>query len=237
MEALRADVPATALYVATRIDSDDRVREALALAAERGLPVLEAPRSELDAMTRGAVHQGLVLKVPAYEYADVDDFLVAAQESGEALLLVALDGVTDPRNLGAIVRSAAAFGARGVVIPERRAAPMTATAWKASAGAASRVRVAKVTNLTRALRSLHDQGVAVVGLDADGDFDVTGLPYADGPVVLVVGAEGPGMSRLVREACDAVVSIDMASGNESLNASVAAGIALHAVHAARSVGA
>jgi 23S rRNA (guanosine2251-2'-O)-methyltransferase len=233
VEALRADVPATALYVASRIDGDERVREALALANERELPLLEAPRSELDSMTRGAVHQGLVLKVPAYEYADVDDLVATARDADEALLLVALDGVTDPRNLGAVVRSAAAFGAHGVVIAERRAAPMTASAWKASAGAASRVRVARVTNLTRSLRGLHADGVAVVGLAADGDFGVDDPPYADGPLVLVVGAEGPGMSRLVREACDAVVSIDMASGQESLNASVAAGIALHAVHAAR----
>jgi 23S rRNA (guanosine2251-2'-O)-methyltransferase len=233
VEALRAGVPATALFVASRIDSDDRVREALALASERDLPLLEAPRSELDTMSRGAVHQGLLLQVPAYEYADVRDLVEVSVDAGEDLLLVALDGVTDPRNLGAIVRSAAAFGAHGVIVPERRAAPMTATAWKASAGAASRVRVARVTNLTRALKGLHDDGVAVVGLAADGDFDVADLPYSDGPVVLVVGAEGPGMSRLVRETCDAVVSIGMVSGNESLNASVAAGIALNAFQAVR----
>jgi 23S rRNA (guanosine2251-2'-O)-methyltransferase len=233
LEALRADVPATTLYVASRIDSDDRVKETLSLANARALPLLEVSRSELDTMTRGAVHQGVALHVPAYEYADVDALVALAHDRGETPLLVALDGITDPRNLGAIVRSAAAFGAHGVVVPERRAAGMTASAWKSSAGAASRVGVAQVTNLTRQLKALHADGFSLVGLDADGDIDVGEAPYADGPLVLVVGAEGSGLSRLVREACDAVVTIPMASGNESLNVGVAAGIALHAVHQAR----
>ncbi|MDH5279403.1 MAG: RNA methyltransferase, partial [Actinomycetota bacterium] len=149
VEALRGDVPATAVYVASRIDSDDRVREALKAAGDRGLPVMESSRAELDRLTNGAVHQGLVLQVPPYEYAHPDDLLMPA--GGGAGLVVALDGITDPRNLGAVVRSAAAFGAHGVLVPERRSAGMTASAWKTSAGAAVRVPVARATNLSRAL--------------------------------------------------------------------------------------
>jgi len=128
VEALRAEVPATTLYVAARIDSDDRVKESLRLVADRGMAVIESSKTELDRLTAGAVHQGVALQVPAYEYAHPDDLVAAANERGEQPLIVALDGITDPRNLGAIVRSAAAFGAHGVVVPERRAATMTASA-------------------------------------------------------------------------------------------------------------
>lgn len=227
VEALRAQIPATALYVGHRIDSDDRVKEALKRATERGLPVLEVPRAELDRLTGDAVHQGLALAVPPYEYADADELLDRAAEAGEEPLLVALDGVTDPRNLGAVVRSAAAFGGHGVVVPERRAAGMTAAAWKTSAGAAARVPVARVTNLTRALQAYQKAGCFVVGLDAGGSQALHEVTVADGPVVLVVGAEGAGLSRLVRETCDVIASIPMHADTESLNAGVAAGIALY----------
>ncbi|MFP5334376.1 MAG: 23S rRNA (guanosine(2251)-2'-O)-methyltransferase RlmB [Actinomycetes bacterium] len=227
VEALRAGVPASTLYVGHRIDSDDRVKEALLAAADRGLPVLEVPRAELDRLTGDAVHQGLALQVPPYRYADAEDLLDRAAEAGEQPLIVALDGVTDPRNLGAVVRSAAAFGAHGVVVPERRAAGMTAAAWKTSAGAAVRVPVARVTNLTRTLQAYQKAGCFVVGLDADGSEHLHELSVADGPVVLVVGAEGAGLSRLVRETCDVVASIPMHADTESLNAGVAAGIALY----------
>lgn len=229
VEALRADIPATALYVSSRIDSDERVKEALRAAGDRGLPLMEASRLDLDRLTDGAIHQGLALQVPAYRYADVDDLLAVAAEAGRAPLLVVLDGITDPRNLGAVVRSAAAFGAHGVIVPERRAAGMTASAWKTSAGAASRVRVAQVTNLNRALDGLKQAGCFVLGLDADGDVELPGLQLASEPVVLVVGSEGKGLSRLVRESCDQVVSIPMDAATESLNAGVAAGVALYEI--------
>jgi 23S rRNA (guanosine2251-2'-O)-methyltransferase len=235
VEALRAGVPASALYVASRIDSDDRVKEALKAAGERGLPLLEASRLDLDRITGGAQHQGLALQVPPYRYADVEDLLDIADESGSAPLLVALDGVTDPRNLGAVVRSVAAFGGHGVVVPERRSAGMTATAWKTSAGTAARVRVARVTNLTRTLEKLKSDGCFVLGLDAEGDVLLPELELATDPVVLVIGSEGKGLSRLVRETCDQVVSIPMHAGTESLNASVAAGVALYEVARRRSV--
>lgn len=229
VEALRAGVPATALYVASRIDADERVKEALKSAGERGLPLLEASRLDLDRLTDGALHQGLALQVPAYRYADVEDLLDVAAESGRPALFVALDGVTDPRNLGAVVRSVAAFGGHGVVVPERRAAGMTASAWKTSAGAAARVPVARATNLTRALEQLKKAGCFVIGLDAGGDVQLPDLTLATDPVVLVVGSEGQGLSRLVRETCDQIVSIPITASTESLNAGVAAGVALYEV--------
>jgi 23S rRNA (guanosine2251-2'-O)-methyltransferase len=233
VEALRAGVPVKALYVAERIDSDDRVREVLKIAAERGLSVLEAPRAELDRLTAGVVHQGVALTVPAYKYAHPDDLLAVAHDAGEPPLIVALDGVTDPRNLGAVVRSAAAFGAHGVVIPERRSAGMSVGAWKTSAGAAARTPVARATNLARQLRAYAEAGLFVVGLAGDGTVDVSELEVATEPLCLVVGSEGAGMSRIVTQACDVVVRISIARGVESLNAGVAAGIALYEIARAR----
>jgi 23S rRNA (guanosine2251-2'-O)-methyltransferase len=233
LEALRTRIPATALYVAERIDADDRVREALALAGDTGVAVLESPRTELDRLTDGAVHQGLALQVPAYSYAHPDDLLAAASAGPGDPLLVALDGVTDPRNLGAVVRSAAAFGADGVVVPSRRAAGMTASAWRTSAGTAARVPVARATNLTRTLQACRAAGLFVVGLDGEGGTDLPQVELLTGPLVLVVGAEGAGLSRLVRETCDVVARIPIGPAAESLNAGVAAGIALYEVSRAR----
>ena len=233
VEALRAGIPVKVIYVAERIDSDDRVREVLRTAADRGLPLLESPRPELDRLTGGAVHQGVALAVPPYDYAHPDDLVARAREAGEVPLLVALDGVTDPRNLGAVVRSAAAFGAHGVVVPERRSAGMTAGAWKTSAGAAARVPVARATNLARQLRSYAQAGLFVVGLAAEGEVAVDELAAADEPLCVVVGSEGHGLSRVVTQACDTTVRIPMAGEVESLNAGVAAGIALYAVVRAR----
>ncbi|WP_129669936.1 23S rRNA (guanosine(2251)-2'-O)-methyltransferase RlmB [Phytoactinopolyspora endophytica] len=233
VEALRAEVPVKALYVAERIDSDDRVREVLRTAADRGVSVLEAPRSELDRVTGGAVHQGVALTLPPYDYAHPDDVLARAHKAGEPPLVVALDGVTDPRNLGAVVRSAAAFGAHGVVIPERRSAGMTAGAWKTSAGAAARLPVARATNLARQLRAYQEAGLFVVGLDGDGELEISDAEAITEPLCLVIGSEGAGMSRIVSEACDLVVRIPIARSIESLNAGVAAGVALYEISRAR----
>ena len=235
VECLRADVPATALYVALGIDSDDRVAEAVRMAADRGISVLEVSRAELDKLTGGALHQGIGLQVPPFDYAHPDDLLAAAHESTEPALLVALDGVTDPRNLGAVIRSATAFGANGVLVPQRRSAGITAVVWRTSAGTAAKLPVALVTNLTRTLRSLAAEGLMIVGLDADSTVTVDELELATSPLVVVVGSEGRGLSRLVKEACDATVSIPMAAGVESLNASVAAGVVLAEVARRRRV--
>ena len=226
VEALRAGVPATALYVATGLASDERVAEAIAGAAERGIPQLDVSRPELDRLTGNAVHQGIALVVPPYQYAHPDDLLGRARDSGRAALIVAVDGVTDPRNLGAIVRSAAAFGAHGVVVPERRSAGMTASAWRTSAGTAARLRVARCTNLVRTLKGYAQQGLMIAGLDADGTTDTDSFELATSPLVLVVGSEGRGLARLTRTVCDVTVSIPMARAVESLNASVAAGVVL-----------
>ena len=234
VEALREGVPVNGLYVAEGAERDGRLREAFRLASDRGVSLLEVTKAELDRMTGGAVHQGLAARIPAYEYAHPDDLLDRAKELGEPPLVVALDQVTDPRNLGAAVRSAAAFGAHGVVVPERRAAGMTAAAWKTSAGAAARIPVAQTVNLVRQLKSYQEAGCMVVGLAADGEVTLPELDLADGPLVVVVGSEGDGLSRLVAETCDQLVSIPMANQVESLNAGVAASVALYAVAQARS---
>ncbi|MFF0386235.1 23S rRNA (guanosine(2251)-2'-O)-methyltransferase RlmB [Streptomyces sp. NPDC004673] len=234
-EALRDGVPASMLYVQQFIDNDERVREALQLAAERGnIHLMEAPRPELDRMTNGLNHQGLVLQVPPYEYAHPEDLPAAAYDQGEDPLIVALDGVTDPRNLGAVVRSVSAFGGHGVVVPERRSAGMSAGAWKSSAGAAARTPVARATNLTRTLEQYKKAGITVVGLAADGEAEVGDLAALSGPVVVVVGSEGKGLSRLVGETCDHRVRIPMPGGAESLNAGVAAGVVLYEASRRRS---
>jgi 23S rRNA (guanosine2251-2'-O)-methyltransferase len=232
VESLRARVPAMALYVAGRAQEDERVAESVQLAAETGIAVLEAGMTELDRLTGGAVHQGVALRVRPYEYAHPDDFVDTAAPVPP--LIVALDGVTDPRNLGAVVRSAAAFGATGIVVPGRRSAGVTAGAWKASAGALARLPVARAVNLTRTLEAYKSQGLFVAGLDAAGSTDVHDMPVADGPLVLVVGSEGRGLSRVVAGACDLLTRIPMASGTESLNAGVAASIALYEIAVARS---
>ena len=229
LECLRAGVPATALHVAIGVDTDDRVSESVRLAADAGLSILEVPRADLDRLAGGALHQGMALQVPPYEYAVAEDVLAAARDSGTVPLLVALDGVTDPRNLGAVVRSAAAFGAHGVLVPQRRSAGMTAVAWRSSAGTAARLPVARATNLVRTLKDCAASGLMVVGLDADGSMSLDSFPLATGPLVLVLGSEGRGLSRLVRETCDVTVSISMAGPVESLNASVAAGVVLSEV--------
>ncbi|HEX2312404.1 MAG TPA: 23S rRNA (guanosine(2251)-2'-O)-methyltransferase RlmB [Thermomonospora sp.] len=223
LEALRAAVPGTALYVMA--ESDERIREAVKLAADRDIPLLQTGKGELDRLTDGAVHQGIALQVRPYRYAHPDDLL----RRGTPPLIVAADGITDPRNLGAIVRSAAAFGAHGVVVPERRAAGVTAGTWKASAGTLAELPVAQTTNLARQLKSYQQAGCFVVGLDARGGVTVADLELAAGPFVLVVGSEGKGLGRLVAETCDMLATIPMPGRAESLNAGVAAGIALYEV--------
>jgi 23S rRNA (guanosine2251-2'-O)-methyltransferase len=222
------------LYVGRGQQQDDRVSESIKLAAETGIAVLEAGPVEMDRLTGGALHQGLALRVRPYDYAHPDDLLARAEAAGQLPLIVALDSVTDPRNLGAIVRSAAAFGAHGVLVPSRRGAGVTAGAWKASAGALARVPVARAANLSRALHTYREAGIFVAGLDAKGDTDLRDLELATAPLALVIGSEGKGLSRIVAQACDMLVRIPIAGRTESLNAGVAAGIALYEVAAIRS---
>lgn len=230
LEALQAGLPIRSAYVAEGAERDDRLREIFKFTAEHSMPMLQVTRVELDRLTGGAVHQGVALQLPSYDYAHPDDLLADAlhDEEHEALI-VALDGITDPHNLGAIIRSAAAFGAHGVVIPERRSASMTAVAWKSSAGAAARIPVARATNLNRALENYAKAGFTVVGLAGESDVDISAVGGLDGPVVLVVGSEGDGLARLTRDRCDALAAIPITSSVESLNASVAAAVALYEI--------
>lgn len=230
LEALRARIPATTLYIASRVEFDDRVKEILHIAAGRGIPVLEVMRPELDRMSGpDSVHQGVALKVPPYEYAHPVDLLEQTVSRGQVPLFVALDGVTDPRNLGAIIRSTAAFGGQGVIVPQRRSVGMTASAWKTSAGAAARTPVAMAANLTQTIKAFKERGVFVIGLDGDGDVSLPNLALATEPVLVVVGSEGKGLSRLVTENCDAVVSIPISASTESLNAGIAASVTLYEI--------
>lgn len=226
VEALRAGVPGSALLLVRGLDHDQRVSDALELARAAEIPINEVSRFELDRATSGAVHQGLGLVVPPWPYQETADLLARATAGSVPALLVACDGVEDPRNLGAIVRSAAALGAAGVIVRERRAVGMTAAAWKASAGAAARMPIARATNLTRALHECADAGLVVVGLDAKGELCVDDLEAAIDPLVLVVGSEGRGLSRLVSEACDLHVAIPLTAAVESLNAATALAVAL-----------
>ena len=234
LEALRAKIPATAFYIAQRVEMDDRVKEMLAIATNRGIPVMEVTRPELDRMAGfDGVHQGVAIKVPPYEYAHPQDLLEQVIDRGQVPLFVALDGITDPRNLGAIIRSTAAFGGHGIILPQRRSAGVNSAAWKTSAGAVARTPVALATNLTTQLKEFKKQGVFVLGLDGDGDVSLPELQLADRPVVIVVGSEGKGLSRLVSETCDQIVSIPISAATESLNAGIATSVALYQVASLR----
>ena len=235
VEALKARIPATALFIAQRIEMDDRVKESIAIANGRGIAVNEVTRPEIDRMTGGdSVHQGIALQVPPYNYKHPMELLDRALSTGQPPLLVALDGVTDPRNLGAIIRSVAAFGGHGVVVPQRRSVGVTASAWKTSAGAAARIPVALASNLNQAIKEYKQRGVFVIGLDGDGDVSLPEFALADRPLLLVIGSEGKGLSRLVQENCDQVVSIPINAATESLNAGIAASVALYQISSQRS---
>ncbi|MDF2575187.1 MAG: rRNA ((2251)-2-O)-methyltransferase RlmB [Agromyces sp.] len=238
VEALRARIPASTLYVAARVEMDDRVKEAMKLATNRGIPILEVMRPELDRLAgEGGVHQGLALKVPPYEYAHPVEELDRVLARDQTPLFVALDGITDPRNLGAILRSTAAFGGHAVIVPQRRSVGVNSAAWKTSAGAAARVPVAMAANLTQTLKTLKERGVFVLGLDGDGEVSLPGLSWADRPLVVVVGSEGKGLSRLVAETCDAIVSIPISASTESLNAGIAASVTLYEISKLRAASA
>jgi 23S rRNA (guanosine2251-2'-O)-methyltransferase len=230
LEGLRARIPATTVYIAARMEVDDRIREILSIANHRDIPVLEVMRPELDRLTGGdLLHQGIALATKPYEYAHPMDLL---QKPGTPLV-VALDGVTDPRNLGAIIRSVAAFGGDGVVLPQRRSVGVTPAAWRASAGAIARVPVAMASNLAQTITAYKQAGVFVIGLDGGGDVALPAFELADRPLLVVAGSEGQGLSRLVRELCDQIVSIPIGRATESLNASVATSIALYAIATTR----
>ena len=231
VEALRAKIPAKELVVAIKVELDEKISEAIRLAKNSDLPIKELPRRALDELTGNANHQGIALVIKPFNYSELDQIIAKAKKP---MMLIGLDGITDPHNLGAVVRSAAAFGADGVVIPERRNASMTGSAWKASAGAAARMPIAQVTNLVRSIEDAKKAGCFVIGLDAEGDAELSKMNLASESIYIIVGSEGKGLSRLVHEKCDLVVSIAMQSNVESLNASVATAITMHWVATERS---
>lgn len=238
VEALRANVPATALHLAYQIEHDQRIKEALQLAQAQGIPLLEVTRPELDRLAgQDAVHQGIVLTCEPYRYAHPMDLADRALGAGNGVL-VAADGITDPRNLGAIIRSVAAFSGHGVIVPQRRSVGVTPAVWKTSAGQIVHAPVALAGNLVNTLQELKKRGFFVVGLagavpGGPRPASVRESDLADVPVVVVVGAEGEGLSRLVQQTCDLLIAIPMDPRVESLNASVAAGIVLYELAAQR----
>ncbi len=227
-EAIKNNRDIEKLMVA-RGDLSATAKEIIAMAREKHIPIQTVERSRLDEITKN--HQGMLAFASAYRYYDVDDMLAEAEEKGEAPFLVILDGVTDPQNLGAIIRTAACVGAHGVIVPERRAVGLTPSAVKASAGAIETVKVARVTNLTRTLEMLKNKGVWLYAADMVGE-DYRTVNF-DGACAIIIGAEGEGVSRLVLETCDHKVSLPMKGGVGSLNASVAAGVLLYAAFAGR----
>ena len=234
-ELLRSDHQVTRLLVAEQRERSPVLEEILARARERGVPLEEVGRYRLDELTQGLAHQGVVAVGPPFPYVSLRELLERLDADVEPPLLVALDGVTDPHNLGSIARSADALGAHGLLLPDRRNASVTATAEKASAGALAHLPVVAVTNLVRALGQLHDLGVWSLGLDGGAREELAEHPLVTEPCVLVVGAEGAGLSRLTRERCDALVRLPMRGHVASLNASVAAGVALAGVQQRRAV--
>ena len=225
IEALRAGTAIDKIYIA-RGETDAALGHIASAARNRGIVVTEADRRKLDGMSRTKSHQGVVAVAAVREYASVDDILNAARERGEPPLVVVCDELSDPHNLGAVIRAAECAGAHGVIIPKRRSAGLTAIVAKTSAGAVSHLPVARVPNLTAALKELKERGLWVYGTAADGG---TRLYDADlkGPAAIVIGSEGDGLGRLVREQCDFLVSIPMKGRINSLNASAAAAVVLY----------
>ncbi|MBQ1299470.1 MAG: 23S rRNA (guanosine(2251)-2'-O)-methyltransferase RlmB [Aeriscardovia sp.] len=231
LEALKTSMEAKRLFLARGMQKDERVEEICSLASKKGIPVFEKERGEIESMARNKAHQGVLLEVKAYEYKDLDSVLEGL--SNPFPLFVAADGLTDPQNLGAIIRSAAAFGSEGVIIPHRRNACVNAACWKASAGACAFMNVIRVENLNLALEKLKKLGYAVIGLDGDGEREVGKTGFESDPLVLVAGCEGKGISRLTRTKCDMEAKIPIEEKMESLNVSAATAIALFATVEAR----
>ena len=224
-EALRAGTPIDKIFLA-RGETDATLGHIAAAARDKGIVVVECDRRKLDFMSRTHSHQGVIAQAAVREYASVDDILSAAREKGESPLIVVCDELSDPHNLGAVIRTAECAGAHGVIIPKRRSAGLTAVVAKTSAGAVSHLPVARVANLPSLLKRLKEEGLWIFGSAADG---TTSLYAADlkGPAALVIGSEGSGMSRLVSETCDFLVRIPMRGKLNSLNASAAAAILLY----------
>ena len=227
LEALRAGTSIDKIYLA-RGETDAALGHIASTARDKGIVVVEADRRKLDGMSRTHAHQGVIALAAVREYASVDDILNAAREKGEPPLIVVCDELSDPHNLGAVIRTAECAGAHGVIIPKRRSAGLTAVVDKTSAGAAEYLPVARVPNIPAALEELKSRGLWVYGAAAEGSSPMWQTELT-GPVCLVIGSEGEGLGRLVREKCDVLVSIPMHGRVSSLNASAAAAVLIYEV--------
>lgn len=226
VEALKSDRDINKIYIAEG-SQKGQMQQIIALAKERRILVQFVPKKKLDGMVDGS-HQGVAASVAAYKYAELDDLFSAAEKKGEEPFFIILDELEDPHNLGSIMRTADAVGAHGIIIPKRRSVGLTATVAKASAGAIEYVPVVRVTNLARTIDDLKERGVWIAGTDAKGKEDFRSI---DGnmPLALVIGSEGKGMGRLVRDKCDFLFRLPMKGKITSLNASVAAALLMYEV--------
>ena len=226
-EALRAGRPIDKIYLAGG-ENDRALGFISTIAREKGIAVVECDRRKLDAMSVTHAHQGVIAVCAVQEYYSIQDLLDRAEEKGEDPFLIVCDEITDSHNLGAIIRSAECAGAHGIIIPKRRSAGLTAVVNKASAGAAEYLPVARVSNLRAALSELKEKGIWIYGTAADGNCPLWKTELT-GPIALVIGSEGSGMGRLVRESCDFILSLPMKGQISSLNASVAGAIVMYEV--------
>jgi len=227
IEALRAGRPIDKVYLAK--GSNDKALGFIASNAKNaGAAVTECDRRKLDAMSVTGAHQGVIAVAAAKAYCEVDDILALAHERGEDPFVIVCDGIEDPRNLGAIIRCAECAGAHGIIIPRHHSAGVTAAADKASAGAAEHMLIARVANLPAAMQRLKKDGLWIYGAEADGNAPLWQTDMK-GPVCLVIGSEGQGVSRLVRENCDFIMSIPLAGRVNSLNSSVAAAVLMYEI--------
>ena len=232
IEALRAGRAIDKIFIA-KGDVDKTLGHIASKAREKGIVVVEADRRKLDFMSRTHAHQGVVALAAVRDYCEIADILALAKERSEPPFVIVCDEISDPHNLGAIIRSAECAGAHGVIIPKRRSAGLTAIVDKASAGAAEHMLIARVANITAAVKELKDAGLWVYGTAADGQSDLWHTDFT-GAVALIIGSEGDGMGRLVKENCDFVVSLPMKGQVSSLNASAAAAITMYEILRQRS---
>ncbi|MGE5674693.1 MAG: 23S rRNA (guanosine(2251)-2'-O)-methyltransferase RlmB [Mycobacterium leprae] len=234
LEALKAGREINKLLVAKGA-REGSIREVLGVATAKGVLVQEVDRARLDALAPDRNHQGVIAMVAAHNYADVETILAGAREAGEDPLVLVLDGIEDPQNLGSLIRTADAAGVHGIIIPERRAAGLTETVAKVSAGAVEYVPVARVTNIGKTLDELKEQGFWVVGTHQDGQ-DLYHQAKLTGPLAVVIGSEGKGIGRLVAEKCDFMVRLPMRGHVSSLNAAVAGAILVYEIRRQRDMG-
>ena len=225
LEYLKANVPVKTLYIALNVESDRRLIEAFKIASDRSISILEVHRRYLDKITSNSLHQGILIEILSYKYSYPNDLLGIASNSNQLPLLVALDNISDPYNLGSIIRSVVAFNGHGLIIPQHNSASVTATTWRTSAGTLAKIPIARTKNLACTLQNYHMSGLQIVGLDLNGDTKLNDYKSLK-PQVLVVGSENKGLSHAVRDRCNTVLYIPTTKLVQSLNVSVATGIAL-----------